>query len=33
VWAALVETYRTPDGGVAVPDVLRPYFRGADRVA
>jgi seryl-tRNA synthetase len=33
VWAALVETYRTPDGGVAVPDALRPYFRGADRIA
>ena len=33
VWAALVETYRTPDGGVAVPDVLRPYFRGAERIA
>jgi seryl-tRNA synthetase len=33
VWAAVVETYRTPDGSVAVPDVLRPYFRGADRIA
>jgi len=33
VWAALVETYRTADGGVAVPDVLRPYFRGAERIA
>jgi len=33
VWAAVVETYRMPDGGVAVPDVLRPYFRGADRIA
>ena len=33
VWAAVVETYRTPDGGVAVPDALRPYFRGADRIA
>ncbi len=29
VWAALVETYRQPDGSVAVPDVLRPYFGGA----
>lgn len=26
VWAALVETYRQPDGSVAVPDVLRPYL-------
>ncbi len=28
VWAAVVETYRTPDGRVAVPDVLHPYMRG-----
>src|SRR5581483_4001974 len=27
VWAAVVETYRQPDGSVAVPDVLLPYFR------
>jgi seryl-tRNA synthetase len=33
VWAAVVETYRTPDGRVAVPDALRPYFRGADYIA
>jgi seryl-tRNA synthetase len=33
VWAAVVETYRMPDGSVAVPDALRPYFRGADRIA
>jgi len=33
VWAAVVETYRMPDGSVAVPEVLRPYFRGADRIA
>ncbi|MGH3849535.1 MAG: serine--tRNA ligase, partial [Pseudonocardiaceae bacterium] len=26
VWAALVETYRQPDGSVAVPDALAPYF-------
>jgi seryl-tRNA synthetase len=29
VWAALVETHRRPDGSVAVPEVLRPYLRGA----
>lgn len=29
VWAALVETYRQPDGSVVVPEVLRPYLRGA----
>ncbi len=28
VWAALVETYRRPDGSVAVPEALWPYFRG-----
>ncbi|HEX9531059.1 MAG TPA: serine--tRNA ligase [Acidimicrobiales bacterium] len=28
VWAAVVETYRQPDGHVAVPSVLLPYFRG-----
>jgi len=32
VWAAIVETYRQPDGTVAVPDALLPYFRGADRI-
>jgi len=29
VWAALVETHRRPDGSVALPDALWPYFRGA----
>ncbi len=29
VWAAVVETYRQPDGSVAVPECLWPYFRGA----
>jgi seryl-tRNA synthetase len=33
VWAALVETYRQPDGSITVPDVLRPYMRGAHRIA
>ncbi|WP_334144210.1 serine--tRNA ligase [Rhabdothermincola sp.] len=28
VWAALVETYRQPDGSVVLPDVLAPYLRG-----
>ncbi|MBS1849017.1 MAG: serine--tRNA ligase [Actinobacteria bacterium] len=28
VWAAIVETYRNPDGTVTVPEVLRPYMRG-----
>ncbi len=29
VWAALVETHRNPDGTITVPEVLRPYLRGA----
>ncbi|HEX2038239.1 MAG TPA: serine--tRNA ligase [Acidimicrobiales bacterium] len=33
VWAALVETYRQPDGSVHVPDVLRPYMRGLEAIA
>jgi seryl-tRNA synthetase len=32
VWAALVETHRQPDGSVLVPEVLRPYVRGAERI-
>jgi seryl-tRNA synthetase len=28
VWAAIMETYRQPDGTVTVPEVLRPYVRG-----
>jgi seryl-tRNA synthetase len=31
VWAALVETYRQPDGSIVVPDVLHPYLRGVRR--
>jgi seryl-tRNA synthetase len=29
-WAAVVETYRQPDGSIAVPEVLRPYLGGAE---
>ena len=32
VWAAVVETHRQPDGTVLLPDALRPYFRGAERL-
>jgi len=28
VWAALIETYRQPDGSVALPEPLHPYLRG-----
>jgi seryl-tRNA synthetase len=27
VWAALVETHRTPEGTVRVPELLRPYLQ------
>ncbi|MEY2401787.1 MAG: seryl-tRNA synthetase [Ilumatobacteraceae bacterium] len=32
VWAAILENYREPDGSVVVPDVLRPYMRGVERI-
>lgn len=32
VWAAIMENYREPDGSVTVPDVLRPYMRGIERI-
>jgi seryl-tRNA synthetase len=33
VWAALVETYRQPDGSVDLPECLHPYFRGKTAIA
>ncbi len=33
VWAALVEVYRQPDGSIALPDALQPYFGGAGILA
>ena len=32
VWAAIVETYRQPDGSVTIPEVLHPYMRGITRI-
>lgn len=32
VWAAIIEHYRNADGSVTVPDVLRPYMRGIERI-
>jgi seryl-tRNA synthetase len=32
VWAAIVENFREPDGSVVIPDVLRPYMRGLERI-
>ena len=33
VWAAIMENFREPDGSVIVPEVLRPYMRGLDRIS
>ncbi len=32
VWAALVETYRQPDGTITVPDALLPYMGGVTQI-
>ena len=32
LWAAIVETYCRPNGEVAVPEVLKPYLGGRDRL-
>ena len=32
VWAAIIENYRNADGSVTVPEALRPYMRGIDRI-
>ncbi len=32
VWAAIIETHRNDDGSVTVPEVLRPYMRGIERI-
>ena len=32
IWAALVETYRQPDGSVILPDALAPYLGGATTI-
>lgn len=33
VWAAIVETYRRPDGQITVPELLRPYLGGREVLA
>jgi seryl-tRNA synthetase len=33
VWAALVETYRQPDGSIHLPELLAPYLRGGTVIA
>ena len=32
VWAAVVETHRQPDGSIALPAALQPYFGGATTI-
>ena len=32
VWAGIVENYREADGSVTVPEALRPYMRGIERI-
>jgi seryl-tRNA synthetase len=32
VWAGVVETHRQPDGTISIPEVLRPYMRGATTI-
>jgi seryl-tRNA synthetase len=27
-----MENYQNPDGSIAVPDALRPYMRGVERI-
>ena len=33
VWAAIVETYRQPDGSIRIPELLLPYMRGATSIS
>ncbi len=33
VWAAVVETHRQPDGSIALPPSLQPYFGGATAIS
>jgi seryl-tRNA synthetase len=33
VWAAIVENFRETDGSVSIPEVLRPYMRGLERIS
>jgi seryl-tRNA synthetase len=33
VWAAVVETHRQPDGSIALPPALQPYFGGAKLIS
>jgi seryl-tRNA synthetase len=30
---AILENYQNPDGSIAVPDALKPYMNGLERIA
>ena len=30
---AIMENYQQPDGSIAIPDVLRPYMGGMEKIA
>lgn len=32
IWAAIVENFQQPDGSVVIPEVLRPYMGGLERI-
>ncbi|MFM8563721.1 MAG: serine--tRNA ligase [Acidimicrobiia bacterium] len=32
VWAAIMENFREPNGSVVIPEALRPYMRGVERI-
>ena len=32
VWAAIVENFHQPDGSVVIPEALRRYMRGLERI-
>ncbi len=33
IWPAILETHRRPDGSIALPEPLRPFFGGSDTLA
>jgi seryl-tRNA synthetase len=32
-WIAVIENYQQPDGSIVIPEALRPYMNGLDRIA
>ena len=32
-WIAVLENYQQPDGSILIPDALRPYMRGIERIS